>query len=225
MKLYEISWGIYPRRVGVYLGEKQIPGLVRIDVPVAQNSPSPILGDLTPTGTVPALDTGDGQVIGSSIAILEYLEERYPSPNLLGNTPGARAKTREAVAIIDEATVQMGIWVRNISPVFAGRVPQNAQAGKVAAGIYHRQVRLLEKFAATAGGPFLAGQSVTIADCIGFATLQFAREFYGIPLPDDCPTLQSWYDRFSTRPGVAIPAYPPPLLAMARDLLGHTERL
>jgi len=46
-----------------------------------------------PLALVPTLETGDGTLI-QSIAILEYLEEVYPSPPLLPASPGARARVR-----------------------------------------------------------------------------------------------------------------------------------
>lgn len=222
MKLYEISWGIYPRRVGVYLAEKGISGIERIDVPVSADTPSPILGDLTPSGTVPALAIDGDRVIGSSLAIIEYLEDCFPSPNMMGATPSARARTRELVAVLDEATVHMGTWVRNASPLFAGRVPQNREAAKVAAQYYDRAIHMLDKWAGLSSGPWLAGPSITIADCIAFSALQFAREVYSVPIPDDCPALTSWFDRFSTRPSATAPAYPPEILAVARGLVEQT---
>ncbi len=38
---------------------------------------------LNPQGLVPALDLGDGTVLNQSLAIIEYLDERYPDPPLL----------------------------------------------------------------------------------------------------------------------------------------------
>lgn len=78
MKLYELEWGLYLRRIGIYLAEKGITHVERIAFDLMQGWPPPELARLSPAGTVPILDTGDGTVIRSSIAILEYLEERFP---------------------------------------------------------------------------------------------------------------------------------------------------
>jgi maleylacetoacetate isomerase len=48
---------------------------------------------LNPQGLVPALEDG-GEVIAQSIAITEYLEEKYPQPPLLPADPLARAHVR-----------------------------------------------------------------------------------------------------------------------------------
>jgi len=54
---------------------------------------------LNPQGFVPTLET-DGQVLIQSPAIIEWLEERYPTPALLpGDSPG-RARVRAFAAIV-----------------------------------------------------------------------------------------------------------------------------
>ncbi len=49
--------------------------------------------DINPQGLVPTLIDGDTTVT-QSLAIIEYLEERFPSPPLLPRTPGLRAQAR-----------------------------------------------------------------------------------------------------------------------------------
>lgn len=49
--------------------------------------------DVNPHGLVPALEV-DGSVIGQSLAIIEYLDERWPEPRLLPAEPIARAHVR-----------------------------------------------------------------------------------------------------------------------------------
>ena len=48
---------------------------------------------LNPQGLIPALDTGDG-VLSQTLAIIEYLEERHPTPPLLPSDPIGRARVR-----------------------------------------------------------------------------------------------------------------------------------
>jgi maleylacetoacetate isomerase len=48
---------------------------------------------INPQGFVPALEI-EGTVLGQSLAILEYLEERFPVPMLLPKHPVARAQVR-----------------------------------------------------------------------------------------------------------------------------------
>ncbi len=218
MTLYELAWGPYPRRVGIYLAEKGITGIERVAFDLMAGWPPPELAQLSPLATVPILRTDEGVPIRSSIAILEYLEERFPSPDMLGGTPQARARTRELVAVIDEAAVQFGIWCHKGSPAFAGREAQNQEAATFAADAYHGRLRMLETLASETTGPFLTGGHVTIVDCIAMATLQFAKGLYGVPLPDYCPVLTEWYAMFAERPSATPVPYPLPLLAVAYGL-------
>ena len=55
---------------------------------------------LNPQGLVPAWEEADGWTISQSIAILEYLEERFPTPALLPASPRARAEVRSLVQTI-----------------------------------------------------------------------------------------------------------------------------
>lgn len=56
--------------------------------------------DLNPQGLVPTLVDGDA-VIPQSLSILEYLEEKYPTPALLPADAGDRAKVRAmALAVV-----------------------------------------------------------------------------------------------------------------------------
>lgn len=54
---------------------------------------------LNPQGLVPALET-DGQVLIQSVAIIEWLEERYPTPPLLPSRATDRARVRAMAAIV-----------------------------------------------------------------------------------------------------------------------------
>ncbi len=55
--------------------------------------------ELQRQGLVPALIDGDA-VLGQSLAILEYLEERYPDVPLLPEDPVARARVRQIALLV-----------------------------------------------------------------------------------------------------------------------------
>lgn len=48
----------------------------------------------TSNGTVPVMHTDDGHTITQSLAIIEWLEERWPTPPLLPPDPAGRARVR-----------------------------------------------------------------------------------------------------------------------------------
>ena len=49
---------------------------------------------INPQGLVPALVLQDGAILTQSLAIIEYLDEVYPSPSLLPKSPLDRARVR-----------------------------------------------------------------------------------------------------------------------------------
>ncbi|MEE1867708.1 MULTISPECIES: maleylacetoacetate isomerase [Pseudomonas] len=55
---------------------------------------------LNPQGRVPALKIDSGELLVQSPAIIEYLEEVYPSPALLPQDPVQRAQVRGVAALI-----------------------------------------------------------------------------------------------------------------------------
>lgn len=55
---------------------------------------------LNPQGLVPALETDEGEQLTQSLAICEYLEERYPEPSLLPANAVDRARVRALVGLL-----------------------------------------------------------------------------------------------------------------------------
>lgn len=55
--------------------------------------------DINPSMAVPALVEDDGRIITQSLAIIEYLDERWPSPPLLPTDPAGRARVRALAQI------------------------------------------------------------------------------------------------------------------------------
>ncbi|KXF78462.1 hypothetical protein ATN84_01300 [Paramesorhizobium deserti] len=223
MKLYNFPWGPYPRRVALYLAEKGITDIEQIEVEFPHQPelwPENFLFKLNPAHSLPVLDTGNGMLIGQSIAILEYLEERYPFPNMLGETSEDRARTRELVAIFDEATSFFGLWARQGSRVNAERHTPSAEAALIGAERFASKLRVGEaKFV----GPFMNGSRHTIADCVAMALIEFVDQFYGVPVPADCPKLADWYLRLSNSATIRSPRYPQEMLSLAYGLPEQTQ--
>jgi maleylacetoacetate isomerase len=142
---------------------------------------------VNPQGLVPALVDERG-TFTQSLAIIEYLEERYPEPRLLPEAPEARARVRAiALAIACE-----------IHPLDNLRVlqylTQTLGVAEDAKDAWYRHwidlgLAILEKQLATdpATGEFCHGVTPTLADICLVPQLANARRS-GIPL-DSYPTL------------------------------------
>ena len=93
MKVYD-SFGPNPRALRMFLLEKRVTlPTIAVDLLNAENRRPPYT-DRNPGGQVPALELDDGRVIGETVAIFEYLEEKHPKPALIGTTAEERAETR-----------------------------------------------------------------------------------------------------------------------------------
>jgi maleylacetoacetate isomerase len=126
---------------------------------------TPEFFDVNPQGLIPALDDG-GEVISQSLAIVEYLDERYPEPPLLPPEPIARARVRSmALAVACDMHPLNNMRVLNFL-----RKPLGLDEQAVTTTWYKHWIaegfRALEEEAKrnTGDGRHMFGKSVTLAD-------------------------------------------------------------
>lgn len=94
MKLYD-GLGPNPHAVRLALAEKGLAyERVPVDMMANENRSGDYLARVNPAGTIPALETDDGQCISEIGAIAEYLDEIAPERPLIGATVADRAQTR-----------------------------------------------------------------------------------------------------------------------------------
>jgi maleylpyruvate isomerase len=163
-------------RVRIGLGLKQLPyDYVALNILKGEQ-----FGDSyrakNPMSQVPTLevieDDGTKVTLTQSLAILEYLDERWPDPPILPRDPLLRARAR-ALAEIVNAGVQP---LQNISTL--GKI--KALGGDEAAWIRPVIASGLAAFArgvAEVAGTFSVGNFPTIADCCLVPQLNGARRF------------------------------------------------
>ena len=99
MKLYNFFRSGTSHRLRIALNLKGLPvDYVAVDLRTEQHL-QPEFKGLNPQGLVPALVDGE-RVMIQSPAIIEWLEERHPSPALLPTDPEQRAHVRALAAIV-----------------------------------------------------------------------------------------------------------------------------
>jgi maleylpyruvate isomerase len=138
----------------------------------AQSAPD--YAALNPQRLVPALEA-DGAVLTQSVAIIEWLEERYPMPPLLPADLTARATVRALVATI----------ASDIHPLHNLRIGKALRAmGQDEAGVTAWNTRwftdgfaAIEATVARHGAGFAIGSAPTIADCFTVPALYSAARF------------------------------------------------
>lgn len=224
IKLYNFAFGPYPQRLNIYLAEKN-PANVEViifDEPGKQvGVPPAAVKKLTPTGSMPILEDDDGTVIGQSLAILEYLEDKASGPDMRGATPATRASSRQYVHILDEALTFFGLWARHGSRLGHGMVRTSQDIAEICAARYFDQLLIIERM--MGHDAFIVGDRVTVADCVAMATLQYAIDFHDVPIPRGCPKLARWYAGFAKRPSGMSPRYPEAKRAKALGLMAQTQ--
>lgn len=191
------SWSMRPwvlmRQAGIAFDDV----MVRFDSFDAQSEFKRALSALTPTGKVPLL-VDDGLAVWDTLAIAEYLAEKFPPLNLWPRDARQRARARSLCAEmhsgfgalrsacpmnIEAALPDTGALVWRDKPAVRADVER----------IVHMWRELLREH----GGPMLFGD-FSIADayyapvCMRFIT-------YALPLPDD---IRAYVQRVCDLPGV-----------------------
>ena len=143
---------------------------------------------LNPLAQVPVLIfdlDGDAPVaITQSMAIMEYIEERFPTDGqpLLPSAPVARARARQLAEVINSGTQPL----QNFAVL--NRLKESGVDARAWGSDFIRNgLSAVETLAATTAGAFLVGDQPTIADLCLIPQLYNARRF-GAPI-DDLQTL------------------------------------
>ena len=93
IRLYTHTFSIVPWRVQIALHEKGV-GYECVETDLYTKPATPEFLALNPFAQIPVLDD-NGFVVAESLAILEYLEEKYPDPALLPTDLRTRAEARK----------------------------------------------------------------------------------------------------------------------------------
>jgi maleylacetoacetate isomerase len=180
MTLYSYWRSSAAYRVRIALNLKGLPyQTLGVDLrPPASAQRSPDYAALNPQQLVPTLVDGD-TVIGQSLAIVEYLDERYPQPPLLAPGAGERARARQiALAISADLHPLNNLRVLNYLEKELGADPATRRAW------YHHWLKLgldaCERLV-DEHGPYALGKTVGLADLCLVPQLYNARR-YEFPL-------------------------------------------
>jgi maleylacetoacetate isomerase len=135
---------------------------------------------INPSGAVPALEI-DGHMLTQSMAIMEYLEERFPNPPLLPTDPCDRAEARAlAQDTVADAHPLFVPRVRKYLTVTYGADEAAIQAWAghwLAKGLQSYEVRLAKRPPA----PFVFGDTPGIAD-IAIKSHVVASGLFGVDM-------------------------------------------
>jgi len=205
MKLYGAAMSANTRRVKIYLAEKGLDNIEEVDLVGAANViKTPEYLAKNPAGKIPLLELDDGTFLPESAAIVEYLEEIYPDPPMIGTTPLERAKVRSLERVVADQSVLCRLYYLHMGPSFLQSLRGFAYDPKVAAAVKPTFDNNLHTIEVRMGDyPFVAGAKPTVADCHLYAVLSAGVEKFNYVISDDFPRLQRWYKNFSARPSAS----------------------
>ncbi|WP_421658434.1 glutathione S-transferase family protein [Leptothermofonsia sp. ETS-13] len=190
LKLYYARPSVYSRPVWLALLEKQLPfQLIPVDLSGEQFEPEFLT--LNPFSHVPVLVDGHFRVI-ESLAILDYLEARYPDPPLLPSDAIAVAKVRmvQLVALNEllPAVIKLLVHDEGLS-----EKPEELEYARLRA---INTLNFLENL--LGNSTYFAGNQLTLAEIVA-GTLIYRMPAVGIAL-SNYPRLNDWSERLLLRP-------------------------
>ena len=204
MKLYVAARAPNPRRVTLFIAEKGIAGIERVNVNLgAAEHFAEAYRAKSPLSKVPALELDNGRFLSESRAICSYLEGMYPQPNLMGDGTEERA-------FIEMADRQVELYffgaiansIRHSHPGLAAlEQPQFGDYGRSQADKVRKVARWLDELLSRQ--PYVAGARFTIADITLLCALDFAKGLMKYkPGDEGLGALQAWRERMAERPAL-----------------------
>jgi glutathione S-transferase/RNA polymerase-associated protein len=196
IKLFEHPLSPYAQKVKLALIEKGVP--FEVTMPDLLSGGDAAFKAANPRLEVPALVDGDATVYDSTI-ILEYLEDKWPTPALLPPTPieRARARTLEEICDTQYEAVNWGLFEIRVFGRAKGELASSmtARAGAQIAGLNAHLDRVLGR------AEYFNGASFGWADLSVLPHVNAAAGVNGFPPPAGSG-LARWLDRVRERPSV-----------------------
>jgi glutathione S-transferase len=191
------SWSMRPWVLLTQAGIEFEEVMVRFDSFSPDSDFKKIIDSVSPVGKVPALVDGD-LVVWDTLAIAEYLAEKFPDKQLWPADVKARARARSICAEMHSGFAAL----RSACPMnIEAHLPEIGQLAwrdkpAVRADVA-RLVAMWSELLAQHGGPMLFG-TFSAADAY-FAPVVMRLKTYALPVPDD---IAAYMQRVCALPGV-----------------------
>jgi glutathione S-transferase len=200
------SIGPNPRMVRMFIAEKgmDLP-TETVDLRGGENRQEAHL-KRNPAGQSPCLELANGSYLSEITAICEYLEEKQPSPPLIGTNAEERAETRMWTRRIDLNICEPmanGFRYGEGLKMFQSRMRCLPEASEGLKAIAQDNLGKLNHW--IEGKHWICGGRFTMADILLFSWVDFFGKI-NQPLNPEYKTLLAWYDRVAERPSAAATA-------------------
>ena len=198
MILHDLTAGMHPRRVRIFLAEKGV-SIERREVDAASGAnATPEFIRLNPLGKLPVLELDDGSMIAESLAICRYLEALHPNPPLMGRTPQEAAHIEMWTLRMDHGLSQMiALAFLHSSDFYRGRIEQIPEVASWARGRAIETMAWLDR--ELSGRRNIAGEDYTIADIVAQCAFVLGKAV-GLRIPAEMNRLSGWFAEVTARP-------------------------
>lgn len=198
MILHDLSAGMHPRRVRIFMAEKGL-SIERREVDAAGGANAmPDFLRLNPLGKLPVLELDDGSAIAESLAICRYLEASHPQPPLMGTTPQASAHTEMWTLRMDhELSQPIALAFMHSSDFYRGRIEQVPEVASWARNRALQTMAWLD--GELAERSHIAGDNYTLADIVAQCACVLGKAV-GLRIPPEMTYLSRWFTQVSARP-------------------------
>ena len=199
MKLYDNPMANSPRKVRMFLVEKNITDVEIVNIDLMQGEhKTPEYRAIAPNSRIPALQLDDGTVVMESTAICRYLESLYPEPNLFGESPMEIASIEMwQCRVHNELMIPLAMGFRHLHPAMAKMETQNKEYGEIQKNIGMRSLKYFN--GVLAESKFIAGDRYTFADIQMISTTDFFIGLNKLELAD-YPEIERHTKLMSERP-------------------------
>tara|TARA_B110000444_G_scaffold203396_1_gene195921 strand:+ start:391 stop:1002 length:612 start_codon:yes stop_codon:yes gene_type:complete len=203
MKLYSSKFAPNPRKVLIYIAEKNIQDIKVINLDLGKlEHKTPEYKAIAPNAKVPALELDDGTIILETTAICRYLECLYPEPNMFGESPMEIASIEMWYSRVSfELMIPLMHGFRHTHPNMSEMENQNEEYGLAQRDIGVKALKDYDQILASR--EFIAGDRLTYADLQMVTSLQFLVKLNRLNIVD-YKNLNEYINEVSDRPSFDI---------------------
>lgn len=194
--LYENIFCPFSRKISFGLREKKLDcEYVSEEI----GKPSTRLLSLNPWGELPVLVDGN-LVCTNHYVASEYLEDAYPNPVLMGESPAYRIEVRRLISWFDKIVYQDVFWKLFYEKILKCKLyhaTPDTRILKAGYRLLQEHLEHLEQLTETHS--FLAGKHFSWADITGAAHLS-CIDYIGDIHWKQFPSVKEWYCKIKSRP-------------------------
>lgn len=210
MKLFTFPPAPNPRRLAIFMAEKNIALETHVIDLMAREQLSPQFLDINPSGTVPALQLDGGVCLTEVIGMYAYLEELFPDRPLLGQDALSRAQilSWDHRCFID-GFLGVAEVLRNGNKAFDGRALPGPVGYEQIPALVERGRKRIQSFYRVLNGhlqgrEFMVGNDFSVADISAWVFVEFSG-WVKEEVPGECDSLLHWCEHIKSRPSVQKP--------------------